>query len=107
MMTKLPRLNFPEGIQQLIYHNNGSSTTKNNGISKREKDFTLKEKRRIVIEGQSGESTISEICRKEGIPSEIFYQWSHEFLSIDPQKSIVNSSMSKELTKDEKFRIVI
>ena len=32
------------------------------------KKYTSKEKVRIVLEGLLGESTIAELCRKEGVP---------------------------------------
>ena len=38
---------------------------------------------KIVVEGQSGESTIGDICIRESISPEIFYQWSKEFLNVN------------------------
>jgi len=34
-----------------------------------------------VQEGLRGESTIAELCRKEGIHSNLYYKWSKEFLA--------------------------
>lgn len=44
------------------------------------KKYNAEDKIRIVIEGLRGESTIAELCRKEGISQSIYYSWSKEFL---------------------------
>jgi transposase len=33
-----------------------------------------------VLEGLQGESTIAELCRKEGINQNLYYRWSKELL---------------------------
>jgi transposase-like protein len=42
--------------------------------------FSADEKIRIVLEGLRGEASISEICRREGIASSVYYKWSKAFL---------------------------
>ena len=42
--------------------------------------FTAEEKIRIVLEGLRGEIPITDLCRKEGIQSSIYYKWSKAFL---------------------------
>jgi transposase len=42
--------------------------------------FSPDEKIRIVLEGLRGEIPVSELCRKEGIQSSIYYKWSKAFL---------------------------
>lgn len=37
--------------------------------------FNAEEKIRIVIEGMRGESSIAELCRKEGIHPTMYYKW--------------------------------
>lgn len=44
------------------------------------KKYSAEDKIRIVIEGLRGESTIAELCRKEGINQSVYYSWSKEFL---------------------------
>jgi hypothetical protein len=39
-----------------------------------------KMKIRIVLEGLRGETSIAELCRKEGIAQSMYYGWSKEFL---------------------------
>jgi transposase len=42
--------------------------------------FTAEEKIRIVLEGLKGETSIAELCRREGIVSNLYYRWSKDFL---------------------------
>ena len=47
---------------------------------KTRKKYSAEEKIRIVLEGLQGESTISELCRREGIHANMYYKWSKAFL---------------------------
>ena len=38
--------------------------------------FSAEEKIRIVLDGLSGESSIAELCRREGIAESLYYNWS-------------------------------
>ncbi len=38
------------------------------------------EKIRIVLDGLCGESSIAELCRREGIAENLYYAWSKEFV---------------------------
>ena len=40
------------------------------------KKYSAEDKIRIVIEGLRGESTVAELCRKEGISESLYYSWS-------------------------------
>ena len=42
--------------------------------------YSSEEKIRIVIEGMRGETSIAELCRKEGINQNLYYRWSKDFL---------------------------
>ena len=42
--------------------------------------FAPEEKVRIVLEGLRGEQSISELCRREGIASNLSSRWSKDFL---------------------------
>jgi len=44
------------------------------------KKYTAEEKVRIVLEGLRGDTTIAELCRKEGIQPNLYYKRSKEFL---------------------------
>jgi transposase len=42
--------------------------------------FSADEKIRIVLEGLRGQTSISEVCRREGIAASVYYKWSKGFL---------------------------
>ena len=42
--------------------------------------YSAEEKIRIVLEGLRGEEGIAELCRREGINPNLYYNWSKEFL---------------------------
>ena len=50
------------------------------------KKYGAEEKIRIVLEGLRGESTIAELCRREGIAQSLYYKWSKEFLEAGKQR---------------------
>ena len=39
-----------------------------------------------MLEGLRGESTIAELCRREGIHPNMYYKWSKEFLEAGKQR---------------------
>ncbi len=41
---------------------------------------------RIVLEGLRGESSVAEICRREGINTNIYYRWSKELLEAGKKR---------------------
>ena len=48
--------------------------------------FTAEEKIRIVLEGLKGEASIAELCRREGIVSNLYYRWSKDFLEAGKKR---------------------
>jgi transposase len=42
--------------------------------------FTPEEKVRIVLEGFRGEVAVSDLCRREGIRSNVYYAWLKDFM---------------------------
>jgi transposase len=42
--------------------------------------YSSEEKIRIVIEGMRGETSIAELCRREGIAQNLYYRWSKDFM---------------------------
>ena len=44
------------------------------------RQYSAEEKIRIVLEGLRGESTVSALCRREGIHTNMYYKWSKAFL---------------------------
>lgn len=48
--------------------------------------YTAEEKIRIVLEGLRGEEGIAELCRREGINPNLYYNWSKEFLEAGKKR---------------------
>ena len=48
--------------------------------------YNSEEKIRIVLEGLRGESSIAELCRKEGINQNTYYRWSKDFLEAGKKR---------------------
>ena len=53
---------------------------------KTRKKYSAEEKIRIILEGLRGESSIAELCRREGIPSNLYYRWSKDFLEAGKKR---------------------
>jgi transposase len=63
--------------------------------------FSSEEKIRIVLEGLRGEETIAELCRREGISPNLYYNWSKEFLEAGKrrlQRNTKRQATSTEVT---------
>lgn|SRR5512134_26382 len=50
------------------------------------KKYSAEEKIRIVLEGLRGETSLRELCRREGIATNQYYTWSKEFLEAGKQR---------------------
>ena len=53
---------------------------------KTRKKYSAEEKIRIVLEGLRGEDSISGLCRREGIPTNLYYRWSKDFLEAGKKR---------------------
>ena len=53
---------------------------------KTRRKHSTKEKIRIVLEGLRGEMSIAELCRREGINSNLNYRWSKDFLEAGKKR---------------------
>lgn len=53
---------------------------------KTRRKFTSEEKIRIVLEGLQGESSITDVCRREGIHPTLYYKWSKTFLEAGKKR---------------------
>ena len=65
--------------------------------------FSADEKIRIVLEGLRGESSISEVCRREGIASSVYYKWSKSFLEAG--KNGLTKETLREASSDQVKRL--
>ena len=65
------------------------------------KQYSAEEKVRIVLDGLRGESSIAELCRREGIAESLYYSWSKEFLEAGKRRlagDTARAATSSEVT---------
>ena len=67
------------------------------------KQHSAEEKIRIVLEGLRGEESISELCRREGIATSLYYKWSKEFLEAG-KKRLAGDTMRQASTPEVQDR---
>ncbi len=48
--------------------------------------YSAEEKIRIVLDGLRGEESITELCRREGINTNVYYKWSKDFLDAGKRR---------------------
>jgi transposase len=63
---------------------------------------SAEEKIRIVLDGLRGESSIAELCRREGIAEGLYYSWSKEFLEAGKRRlagDTARAATSSEVTE--------
>ena len=61
--------------------------------------YTSEEKIRIVLEGLKGEVSTVELCRREGIVSNLYYRWSKDFLEAGKKR--LAGDTAREATSSE------
>ena len=61
--------------------------------------YSGEEKIRIVLEGLRGEQSITELCRREGVATNLYYRWSKDFLEAG-KKQLAGDTV-REATSDE------
>ena len=66
---------------------------------KTRRKFSAEEKIRIVLEGLRGEETIAELCRREGISPNLYYNWSKEFLEAGKRRLMGNTKRQADSTE--------
>ena len=66
---------------------------------KTRRKFSSEEKIRIVLEGLRGECSIAELCRREGINSNLYYRWSKDFLEAGKKR--LAGDTKREATSSE------
>lgn len=65
------------------------------------KHYSAEEKIRVVLDGLRGESSIAELCRREGIAEGLYYSWSKEFLEAGKRRlagDTARAATSSEVT---------
>ena len=68
---------------------------------KTRRTYNSEEKIRIIIDGIRGETTIAELCRKEGISQGIYYKWSKDFMDAGKRR-LTGDTMREANTSEVK-----
>lgn len=63
------------------------------------KKYSAEEKIRTVLEGIRGEDSIAELCRREGINTNVYYRWSKDFMEAGKKR--LAGDIVRESTSDE------
>ena len=71
---------------------------------KTRKQYSAEEKIRIVLEGLRGESSVAELCRREGIVQSLYYKWSKEFLEAGKQRLAGNTKRQADSQEVSEMR---
>lgn len=66
---------------------------------KTRRKYSSEEKIRIIIEGMRGETTIAELCRKEGIAQNLYYKWTKDFMEAGKRR--LNGDTMREANTTE------
>ena len=76
--------------------------------------WNAEDKIRIVLEGLRGESSIAELCRREGMHPNLYYKWSKEFLEAgkarltgDTQREATLGDVSALKQENEQLKLVV
>lgn len=67
------------------------------------RQYSAEEKIRIVLDGLRGESSIAELCRREGIAESLYYSWSKDFLEAGKKR--LAGDIARNATTDEVRRL--
>jgi transposase len=72
---------------------------------KTRRKYNAEEKIRIVVEGLRGETTIAELCRREGISESLYYSWSKEFMEAG--KARLSGNTQRQASSREVDQLLI
>ena len=63
------------------------------------RQYSAEETIRIVLDGLRGEESVAELCRREGINTNVYYRWSKEFLEAGKKR--LAGDTAREATRSE------
>ena len=66
---------------------------------KTRKRYSAEEKIRIVMEGLRGDISVSELCRREGVHSNVYYKWLKDFMEAG--KARLKGDTVRNASKEE------
>jgi transposase len=65
--------------------------------------FTFEEKIKIILEGFRKELPITDLCRREGISTAVYYSWTKQFM--EGGKARLKGDSLRDATRDEVIRL--
>lgn len=68
------------------------------------KHVSAESKVRIVLEGLRGQTSISTLCRREGIAERLYYNWSKEFIEAGQRRLSGDLSGVEAMSKEKKLQ---
>jgi transposase len=68
------------------------------------KKYSAEENVRIVLEGLRGETSIAGLCRREGIPTNLYYRCSKDFLEAGKQRLVGDSERQADTRQVTEMR---
>jgi len=81
---------------------------------KTRKKYSVEEKVRIVLEGLRGEKAVAELCRREGIHQNMYYEGSEEFLEAgrqcligDTKREADSHEVEEMRSEDEQLKVLV
>jgi transposase len=81
---------------------------------KTRRKFTAEEKIRIVLEGMKRELTVTELCRREGMPTAVYYSWVKDFMEAgkarfkrDVLRDASKGEVSQLRQENERLKILL
>ena len=66
---------------------------------KTRRKYSAEEKIRLVLEGLRGETSIAELCRREGLFPNVYYRWSKVFLEAGKKR--LEGDIIREANSDQ------
>ena len=68
------------------------------------KKYSAEENVQIVLKGLRGETSVAALCRREGIPSNLYYRWSKDFLEAGKQRLVGDSERQADSRQVSEMR---
>jgi transposase len=76
--------------------------------------YSAEEKIRIVMEGIRGDDSVSDLCRREGISSNVYYKWLKEFMEAgkarlkgDEKRDATRAEVEDLKRENERLKVLV
>lgn len=107
MNIKLHEKKFIEEFKKRGRLSLRSLSSKPKSSSRQIMTHSVKDKMNIVVEGQSGLTSVQDICQREGIDQKTYLQWTDDFLKNHKSLNVEGLEFQSKLSDEGRFNIVI